>query len=135
MNKRKTPLQKQIEGELEAIALANPYDFVKVTEMSGDEEVNYRLVPVPSEEISDNNKKAVEVLSQTARGIEVKLHNKLKAIEMLGKMNGYFEGKVDSDEARKIPSPVIEKSIYEMEEMLGVPHKSKRRGSLKNDTE
>jgi len=78
-------LPQQILQELMRIGFARATDHVAV---SGG-----ALVIRPSEELTDDQAAAIASLERTSAGIKVKFYDKLKALELLGKMFGLYEGK------------------------------------------
>ena len=73
--------QKKVLGELAAIAFANVSDIVTVADGQlcvGD--------------IPPGAAAAVQSVEKTSTGIRVKFYDKLKALELLGKATGLFDG-------------------------------------------
>lgn len=95
IQKRRNRLQSKLEitqervlQELAAIAFANGADYAKV--------VNSGLLPtvemIPTEELSPEKLPAIAGIKANQYGVEVKLHDKVKALELLGKYLGTFDG-------------------------------------------
>jgi phage terminase small subunit len=95
IQKRQVKLQNKLEitqervlQELAAIAFANGADFAKV--------VNTGLLPtvemIPTDELAPEKLPAIAGIKANQYGVEVKLHDKVKALELLGKYLGTFEG-------------------------------------------
>lgn len=88
--KRRETLQKKLEitqetvlQELAAIAFANGTDFATVGR-------NGLVSLTPTDELSEQKKKAVASIKEGQYGTEVKLHDKVRALELLGKHLGIF---------------------------------------------
>ena len=80
--------QEKILQELAAIAFANGSDYAKV--------VNAGLLPsvvmTPTSELPPEKLPAIAGIKANQYGVEVKLHDKVRALELLGKYLGTFEG-------------------------------------------
>ena len=61
----------------------------------------YPVALIPSDQISDEAAGAVSEVSLTQAGVKVKLHDKLSALEKLGRHLGVFEA--GADEAEAVP--------------------------------
>lgn len=95
IQKRRNRLQNKLEitqervlQELAAIAFANGADYAKV--------VNTGLLPtvemIPTDELPPEKLPAIAGVKSNQYGVEVKLHDKVKALELLGKYLGTFDG-------------------------------------------
>lgn len=73
--------QKKVLGELAVIAFANVSEIVTVT----DGQLCVRDIP-------PGTAAAVQSVEKTSTGIRVKFYDKLKALELLGKATGLFDG-------------------------------------------
>lgn len=92
IQKRKIELQNKLEitqekvlQELASIAFANGADFAKI-------EDNDTVKMIPTDELSSEKLPAIAGIKANQYGVEVKLHDKVKALELLGKYLGTFEG-------------------------------------------
>ena len=79
--------QKRVIDELAAIAFADVADYAQVTERNGMTFVTL----TPTGEIPANKRAAIAGIKQSAYGIEVKLYNKLDALDKLGRHLGIFK--------------------------------------------
>lgn len=77
--------QEQVRQELAAIAFANGTDFATVTQ-------NGLVRLTPTSELPEEKKKAVASIKEGKYGAEVKLHDKVRALELLGRDLGMFGG-------------------------------------------
>lgn len=98
--------QDRVLKELAAIAFANATDFVQVTEKplynsDGEKMLDNsgKIIMIPDVEITETEKlrpeqkKAIASIKQGRNGIEVKLNDKTKALELLGRHLGMWNDK------------------------------------------
>ena len=78
-------MTKKVLEELAAIAFSNCADHLQV--------VDGCLVLQQTDQLKKKQQAAVASVEKTASGIRVKLYDKLKALELLGKYLGLFDGK------------------------------------------
>lgn len=85
--KRVEITQDMVIMELVAIAFANGTDFATIN-------ANGLINVTPTSELSEEKRKAVAGIKYSANGlgVEIKLHNKVRALELLGKHLGMFSG-------------------------------------------
>lgn len=95
IQKRRDKLQKKLEitqekvlAELAYIAFANGADFAKVVNTGVFDTVRM----VPTDKLPREKQAAIAGIKMTANGVEIKLHDKVRALEMLGKYLGLFDG-------------------------------------------
>ena len=74
---------ERVLQELAAIGFAEATDFLYVQ----DNELFIR----PTEELSKKNRAAIASVEKTSNGIRVKLYDKMKALELLGKLLKMFD--------------------------------------------
>lgn len=86
--KRTGITQDRVLAELSAIAFAKATDYVEV---SNDGTVKIK----PTANLTDEQKKAIAGIKEGANGIEVKLVDKTKALEMLSRHLGLFNDKLN----------------------------------------
>ena len=79
---------KQVLQELAAIAFARVPDYMELTD--GDVRLKDGLKPL--------QRAAIASVEKTSSGIKVKFYDKMKALELLGKHFGLFEGKESLEE-------------------------------------
>lgn len=79
--------RKRVERELTQIAFANAADYMEVLE-SPQEGRLVRLTPTTG--MSQKKRAALAGIKEGKSGVEVKLKDALKALELLCKLNGHF---------------------------------------------
>ena len=88
--KKITP--KQVVEELAAIGFARATNFLCVS----DGELTIRS----TDTLSKADQAAIASVERSTTGIKLKFYDKMKALELLGKYMGMFEGKSSEEEAR-----------------------------------
>lgn len=91
MGKKKVTADRILE-ELAAIGFARATDFLAVE--------NNELIVKSTEKLKKSDRAAIASMEKTANGIRLKFYDKMKALELLGKQMGLFEGK-DTGEAKE----------------------------------
>lgn len=105
--------QERVIKELALIAFSNYADYAHVVEKKMKAEVDgalvdvldedgkpvmYRTVePVLTEELTEEQKRALAVIKKGRDGLEVKSCDKVKALELLGKHLGIFTDKIEAN--------------------------------------
>lgn len=98
--------QERVLNEIAAVAFANATDYVKV--------VNGRVKLTSTKDLTDEQKKGLAVIKEGRFGVEVKAHDKLKALQMLGDYLSLFTDKQRlALEQRKVE---IEEKRFELEQ-------------------
>lgn len=97
--------QDMVVKELAAIAFAKATDYVEIRNNG----VCGTVVIKPTTNLSDQQISAIAGIKEGANGIEIKLNDKEKALELLGRHLGMWNDKLD------IKTPAIDDSIKEME--------------------
>lgn len=99
--------QDKVLKELSAIAFSNASDFFKIVDrkitVNGQEVLDaddnprtYKDVEfVNTDNLSDINRKVISSVKQGSNGLEIKLNDKLKALELVGRHLGMFKDKVE----------------------------------------
>ena len=85
--KRTEITQDRVIEELAAIAFARATDFAQI--------INGNVVLTDTKELSENQIKAIAGIKEGKFGIELKLNDKEKALELLGRHLGMFKDKVE----------------------------------------
>lgn len=93
--------QDMVVKELAAIAFARATDYVTIR--------GGTVCIKDTESLSDDQIRAIAGIKEGANGIEIKLNDKEKALELLGRHLGMWNDKLD------IKTPAIDDSIKEME--------------------
>ena len=86
--KRTGVTQDRVLAELSAIAFAKATDYVEV-DNNGSVKIK------PTSELTTEQKKAIAGIKEGANGIEIKLVDKTKALEMLSRHLGLFNDKLN----------------------------------------
>lgn len=81
--------QERVLEELAAVAFANGTDFVTITK-------NGKVQITPTEDVAEDKRKAVASIKEGQKGVEIKLHDKVRALELLGKHLGVFDSNTAS---------------------------------------
>ena len=136
--KRTEITQDAVLQEIALVAFAVATDYAKVVEREATVEVDgniiplldaegnpvkYRTVePVLTEELTEEQKRALAVIKKGRDGFEIKPHDKMKALEMLGRHLGLWDKKPEADEDEKDDDGFIDalrneaKSVWAEEE-------------------
>jgi len=102
---------QRVINELEAIAYAKTTDYVKVKDMIVGKGKTRRKIRVAyielTSEVEAEKQKAISEIRQTKDGISLKTHDKVKALELLGRHHGIFE----KDNQQTQPKIVFSKKV------------------------
>ncbi len=91
--KRKKPSADRVAEELAAIGFARATDCLSVEDNA--------LVLKPSKEMTPEVSAAIASIERSSSGVKVKFYDKLKALELLGRHMGMFDGTQDRGEQEK----------------------------------
>lgn len=83
---------KKVVEELAAIGFARATNFLRVSE--GE------LIVCDTDTLSKADRAAIASIERSSNGIKLKFYDKMKALELLGKYMGMFDGKEDGEENR-----------------------------------
>lgn len=97
--------QDRVVQELAAIAFAKATDYVMIKSNGPAAVVMMR----PTADLTDEQVRAIAGIKEGANGIEIKLNDKEKALELLGRHLGMWNDKLE------VKAPAIDDSIKEME--------------------
>lgn len=120
IEKRKKDRIKRIEitqdavlQEIALVAFAVTTDYIKVVEREATVEIDGKMIPVLdadgnpvkyrtvepvlTEELTEDQKKALSIVKKGRDGFDIKTHDKMKALEMLGKHLGLFDKNNEGD--------------------------------------
>ena len=91
--------QDRVIRELARIAFANIADYLHVetqtrTKDDGTEVIYQTVMFNETQELSADQRAALAVVKQSVNGFELKLHDKIKALELLGRHIGMFKDKL-----------------------------------------
>ena len=87
--------QEKVLRELAAIAFANGSDFAKVVNIGSLPTVEM----IPNDELPPEKLPAIAGIKTTQTGVEVKLHDKVKALELIGKYLSLFDGAAEQGQS------------------------------------
>lgn len=100
LQRRTEVSQERVVKELARVAFADATDYVQVetrtVEKNDGTELSYQAVTLTeTAELSADQRAAIAGIKQGANGVEVKLHDKIKALELLGRHIGMFNDKLE----------------------------------------
>lgn len=100
LQRRTEVTQERVVKELARVAFSNATNVVQVQPRTivgadGKEIVIQTVVLTATAELTDDQRAAISQIKQGANGIEVKMYDKLKALELLGRHIGMFNDKPD----------------------------------------
>ena len=100
LQRRTEVTQERVVTELARVAFADATDYAQVEtrmiEKDDGTEVSYQTVTLKNTaELSPEQRAAISGIKQGANGIEVKLCDKIKALELLGRHIGMFNDKIE----------------------------------------
>lgn len=109
LQKRTEVSQDRVVKELARIAFANIADYLHVETQTRTKddgtEVTYQIVMLSeTEDLSVDQRAALANVKQSVNGVEIKLHDKIKALELLGRHIGMFTDKLEVKGAIDIAS-------------------------------
>ncbi len=128
--KRTEITQDKVLKELAKIGFAKGTDFAKVILKQGArikfdtegkeiglEPYEYQTVEiVNSEELTEDSKSAIAGIKQGANGIEIKLNDKVKALELIGRHLGMFSDKLELSGGINTNSDKLDKILEQLNE-------------------
>ena len=103
--KKVTP--KKVVDELAAIGFARATDFLSVQ--------NGELVIRSTDDLSKSDRAAIASVERTSSGIRLKFYDKMKALELLGKYLGLFEGNPREDTKNNLLEAILSATQEEVD--------------------
>lgn len=130
--KRTEITQDKVLDELAAIAFSNGAKYAKVIEkiayneegqpildLETGEPMKYKTVDlVLTDELTDEERKAISTIKRGKNGIEVSTCDKVKALELLGKHLGMFKDKVEVTGDMKVNNPYKDLTTEQLLEII-----------------
>ncbi len=100
LQRRTEVTQERVVKELARVAFADATNYAQVetrtVEKDDGTELSYQTVTLTeTAELSADQRAAIAGIKQGANGVEVKLHDKIKALELLGRHIGMFNDKLE----------------------------------------
>lgn len=100
LQRRTEVSQDRVVKELMRVAFADATNYVQVQPRTivgadGKEIVIQAVVLTATAELTDEERAAISQIKQGANGIEVKMYDKLRALELLGRHIGMFNDKLE----------------------------------------
>lgn len=93
--------KRNVIGEIAAIAFSDLSDYVNVESIEDRGQV---LTVTDTRLIPKSKRRAICSIKAGTKGIEVKLYDKLKALELVGRICGVFSGSQEAEERELIES-------------------------------
>lgn len=112
--KRTEITQDRVIQELAQIAFARITDYVEV-QSDGAKNI---VVVKPTEELSKNQVSAIAGINQGKNGIEIKLNDKEKALEMLGRHLGMWNDKINISGEINTNNPYKDLTTEELRKLI-----------------
>lgn len=109
--KRTEITQDRVLQELSKIGFLDATGFVKIQ--------NGRVFIESTDNLSPDQKAAIAGIKETQMGIEVKLHDKLKALELIGRHLGMFTDKVEHSGGVALNNPFAELTKEQLLKLAG----------------
>ena len=90
--------KKAVLNEIAAIAFSDFSKFAKISDGENGEQV---IILTGTDRLSADSRRAVSSIKAGTKGIEIKLYDKLRALELLGRVCGIY-GSEDMDEKEAV---------------------------------
>lgn len=103
--------QESVINELVAIIRANGADYAKVVNTKN---TGTHVEFIPTDALAPEKLCAIASIKANSRGMEVKTHDKLRAMELLGKFMGWFDQKESDSAGLSLTDAIV--SAYEKRE-------------------
>lgn len=140
--KRTEITQDKVLKELAKIGFSDTTDYARIVErvgknkiinddgeVVGEEEYIYKTVDLsPTDHLTPDQRRVIESIKEGKYGIELRLHDKVKALELIGKHLGMFTEKTELDAEEQRARILVLKSkanedskeaLFKLDEVLG----------------
>lgn len=107
MEEQQSSLREQILGEIRAIGLARATDFMQIR----DGTLDIRS----TDQLPEGAAAAIASVEKTTTGLKLKFYDKLKALELLAKCLGLFDGAAQTGEDTGLLQAIIESTKEELD--------------------
>lgn len=111
--KRTEITQDKVLKELATIAFSNITDYARVVEKEGYKGVELVL----TDELTEDQRKALAVIKEGKNGLEVKPYDKVRALELLGKHLGMWQERVEV--SGQVSNPMEGLTTEELKKLIG----------------
>ena len=91
--------RKRVVEELAAIGFARATDFLSVQDG--------KLLVRSTDDLRKSDRSAIASIETTSSGIRLKFYDKMKALELLGKYLGLFDGKPETEERNDLLEAIL----------------------------
>lgn len=113
--KRTEITQDRVVQELASIAFARATDYVEIRSNG----TNSVVVIKPTTELSEEQVRAIAGIKEGANGIEIKLNDKEKALELLGRHLGMWNDKINVEGQVEAKNPFADLTTEELKKLVG----------------
>lgn len=129
--KRTEITQDRVLKELSKIGFANATDYVNIIEGEYEEDIiedgvvvdkiikTYKYVELQdTEKLTEDKRVAISEIKQGKNGIELKLHDKVRTLELMGRHLGMFTDKVELSGNMDINNPIKDLTTEELRKLI-----------------
>lgn len=114
--KRTEVTQDKVLKELAKIGFANTADYVKIVISEHEGELIHSVELEETDRLDKDKQAAIAGIKEGRNGIEVKLNDKVKALELMGRHLGMFTDKVEVDGNIETSTNQLESILEQLKE-------------------